>query len=47
MGFLHPSESLMLSILHLDPILRPAGLIRPIAMLRDKALESELADFAK
>jgi hypothetical protein len=46
-GFLHPIESLMLPVLHLDPVLRPASLIRPIAMSRDKALESELASLAK
>jgi hypothetical protein len=46
-GFLHPIEGLMLSVLHLDPVLRLAGLIGPVAMFRDKALKPELAGFAK
>jgi hypothetical protein len=46
-GFLHPIEGLMLSVLHLDLVLRPSCLIGAVAMLRDKALEAELASLAK
>jgi hypothetical protein len=38
MRFLHPIESLMLPVLDFNPVLRPAGLIGPIAMLRDDPL---------
>jgi len=37
--FLHPIEGLMLPVLHLDPVLRPTGLIGPVAMLRNQTLE--------
>ena len=37
----------MLSVLNLDPVLGPAGLIGPVAMFRDKALKPELAGLAK
>jgi hypothetical protein len=40
-GFLHPIESVMLPVLDLDPVLGPAALVRPLAMLRNQALEGE------
>ena len=42
-SFLHPIECVVLSVLHLDPVLRPAALIGSVAMFRDKALKPELA----
>jgi len=46
-SFLHTIESLVLPVLDLDPVLRPPGLIGPVAMLRDEALQPELASLAK
>jgi hypothetical protein len=41
MGFLHPSESVMLPVLDLDPMLRLAGLIGPVAMFLSKFGEAK------
>ena len=46
-SFLHPIEGVVLPVLDLDPVLRPAGLIGPIAMLRDQTFEAKLAGLAK
>ena len=39
-GFLHPSESIVLPVLEVDPVLRPTSLIR---LLRHEALKTHLA----
>ena len=39
MRFPDTSKSLMLPVFDLDPVLRPAGLIGPLAMLRNQTLE--------
>jgi len=39
MRFHDTSESLMLPVFDLDPVLRPAGLIGPLAMLLNQTLE--------
>ncbi len=41
--FLHPFDRRMTSVLHLDPVWRPSAAVRPILVLRDQALEPELA----
>ena len=38
-SFLHAIESVVLPVLDLDPVLRPTGLIGPVAMLRDETLQ--------
>jgi hypothetical protein len=38
MSFLHPLKGRMASVLDLEPVLRPAALIRPVTMLGHQAL---------
>ena len=47
MRFLHPIESLVLPVLHFDPVLAATAAIGPIAMFRNQSLEAELAGFAE
>jgi hypothetical protein len=35
----------MLPVLHLDPVLWPAGLIRPVTVIGDKTFQPKLAGF--
>jgi hypothetical protein len=37
----HPAERRMAPVLHLDPVRRPAGTIRPIFQLRHQILQAE------
>jgi len=46
-GFLHPIECVVLPVLHLDPVRRPASLIGSVAVFRDKALQPKLASLAE
>jgi len=46
-GFLHPIEGVVLPVLDLNPVLGPATLIRPVAVLRNQALKPKLASLAK
>jgi hypothetical protein len=43
----HPLHRRMRAVLHLDPVLRPAGAIRPIAAFGDQPLQPHHAGVAK
>jgi len=47
MSFLHTIKCIVLPVFDLNPMLRPTGLIGPVAMLGDETLQPELAGFAE
>ena len=46
MSFLHTIKCIVLPVFDLNPMLRPTGLIGPVAMLGDETLQPELAGLA-
>jgi hypothetical protein len=46
-SFLHAIESVMLPVFDLDPVLRPASLIRPVAVFGDDPLQPHVAGRAE